>query len=232
MKAAEIRSSPRPVRALHGIHERVLETVIKHVSSGGRALDLGAGSGALVERLQAAGFRVTAADIGSDFELSSEFLQLDFNSPVFDRELLSEFDLVTSIEVIEHLENPTAFLRCICRLLKPEGIAILTTPNVENVAARLKFLIGGELRAMNKNSPEHVTPIFLDLFVRKIVPASGLQLIEYFVYPKNAFPLTGRRYFVPFFRLLAPFLSGPALTGDSHFLVLKKMSSQPLAVPE
>lgn len=75
---------------------------------------------------------------------------------------------------------------------------------------------------MDKNAPEHVTPIHLDLFFRKIVPPSGLRLIEHFVHPKNDFPLTGRRYMVPLFLLLEPFLKGPALTGDCHFLILQK----------
>jgi SAM-dependent methyltransferase len=219
------KQSGRLVRALDGTHERVVETALRYVPAGARALDLGAGSGALAERLQAAGFRVTAADIKNYFELDTEFLELDLNDPAFDRTVSSDFDLITSVEVIEHLENPTAFLRSISRLLKPNGVAILTTPNVENVPARLKFLVRGEVRAMDKNAPEHVTPIHLDLFFRQIVPRSGLALADHFVHPKNDFPLTGRRYLVPFLRMFVPFMKGPALTGDCHFLVLKKASS-------
>lgn len=220
------RPCARLVRSLPGTHERVVETALRYTSPGGRALELGAGSGALAERLQAAGFNVIAADIENYFELGSEFLQLDLNDPNFERALSCKFDLVTAVEVIEHLENPTAFLRSIDKLLKPGGTAILTTPNVENVPARLKFLLRGEVRAMDKNSPEHVTPIYLDLFVRKIVPPSRLTLIEHFEHPENDYPLTGRRYFVPFFRLLAPLMKGSALTGDCHFLVLKKIEAQ------
>jgi hypothetical protein len=106
--------------------------------------------------------------------------------------------------------------------LRPGGIAILTTPNVENVAGRLKFLVRGEVRAMDRNSPEHITPIHLELFARQIVPASGLVMLRHFVYPPNAFPLTGRRWMIPFFRLLMPLLRGPALAGDTHFFVLQK----------
>jgi 2-polyprenyl-3-methyl-5-hydroxy-6-metoxy-1,4-benzoquinol methylase len=225
MTGENSKQSGRLVRALDGTHERVVETALRYVSPGARAMDLGAGSGALAERLQAAGFRVTAADIANYFELTTEFVKLDLNDPGFERTLSSEFDLITSVEVIEHLENPTAFLRSIGRLLKPNGVAILTTPNVENVPARLKFLLRGDVRAMDKNAPEHVTPIHLDLFFRQIVPRSGLTLVEHFVHPENDFPLTGRRYLVPFLRLFVPFLKGPALTGDCHFLVLKRTPS-------
>jgi 2-polyprenyl-3-methyl-5-hydroxy-6-metoxy-1,4-benzoquinol methylase len=225
MTTEHAKQSGRLVRALDGTHERVVEIALRYVPPGARVLDLGAGSGALAERLQAAGLRVTAADIKNYFELNSEFLEVDLNDPDFARTVPSEFDLITSVEVIEHLENPTAFLRSICRLLKPNGVAILTTPNVENVPARLKFLLRGEVRAMDKNAPEHVTPIHLDLFFRQIVPRSGLTLVDHFVHPKNDFPLTGRRYLVPFLRMFVPFLKGPALTGDCHFLVLKRTAS-------
>jgi|SRR5271168_75883 len=225
MATGNTNQSARLVRALDGTHEKVVETALHYVAPGARALELGAGSGALTERLEAAGLLVTASDIANYFELKSEFVQLDLNDPGFDKALPREYDMVTSVEVIEHLENPSAFLRSICRLLKPGGVAILTTPNVENVPARLKFLVRGEVRAMDKNAPEHITPIHLDLFFRKIVPPSGLTLIDHFVHPKNDFPLTGRRYLVPFLRLLVPFLKGPALTGDCHFLILQKPRS-------
>ncbi|MGA8220799.1 MAG: methyltransferase domain-containing protein [Candidatus Acidiferrales bacterium] len=212
----------RAERALPGTHKRVVETALRYVRPGVRALDLGAGSGALAERLLAAGYQVTGADISNYFELDTEFLELDFNDPKFDERLPHDFELITSVEVIEHLENPTAFLKSIARLLSPSGIAIVTTPNVENVAARIKFLIGGNVRAMDINAPEHITPIHLDLFLRQVVPKTGLELIENFVYPYGDFPLTGRRYFVPLFRMIAPFLKGPALTGDCHIFVLRR----------
>jgi hypothetical protein len=57
---------------------------------------------------------------------------------------------------------------------------------------------------------------------------SGLTMIDHFVHPKNDFPLTARRFMVPFFLMLAPFLRGPALTGDCHFLILKKTPEKAL----
>ena len=210
------------VRALPGTHELVVETALRYVPRGSTALDLGAGSGALTQRLLAAQFRVTAADIGDAFSLDTPFVSIDCNDPSFDRALPSQYDVIASVEVIEHLENPTAFLRCVSRLLTPSGVAILTTPNVENVPARLKFLLGGKVRAMDEHAPEHVTPIHLDLFFRKIIPVSGLVLADHFVHPKNQFPLTARGYMSPIFRSLIPFLRGPALTGDCHVFVLKK----------
>lgn len=223
MLAANKPLANRLVRALPGTHEMVVQTALRFVSARGKALDLGAGSGALAEHLQLAGLEVTAVDISNYFELNSEFVQVDMNEPDFDRRISRQFDLVTSVEVIEHLDNPTAFLRSIYRLLKENGIAILTTPNIENIPARLRFFLSGDVRAMDKKAPEHITPIHLDLFLRQVVPRTGLVLIEHRVYPEGRFPLTARNYLVPFFSLFKSVMKGTALTGDSHVFVLKKV---------
>jgi SAM-dependent methyltransferase len=212
----------RAVRALVGTHEQVVEIALRYKKPGQTALDLGAWSGALAERLSAAGFQVTAADLDKNFELNSEFVQVNFDDPDFDRKFSSKFDVITSVEVIEHLENPTGFLRSINRLLKEDGVAILTTPNVDNVPSRLKFFVRGEVRTMDKTAPEHITPIHLDLFTRRTVPRSGLKVQEHFVHPEGDFPLTGRRFLVPFLKGLGLLMKGPALTGDCHFFVLQR----------
>jgi 2-polyprenyl-3-methyl-5-hydroxy-6-metoxy-1,4-benzoquinol methylase len=56
--------------------------------------------------------------------LKTDFISLDCNDPTFDRAVGSQFDLIASVEVIEHLEYPTAFLRIIARPLKTNGVAI------------------------------------------------------------------------------------------------------------
>jgi len=203
------------VRSLPMTHEIVVEKAKRYALPEGSALDLGAWGGALTQRLQEAGFRVTAADIENHLKVAAPFVSVDLNDANFDRAFSSSFDLVASVEVIEHIENPAA-------LLKPKGIAIVTTPNVDNVAARVKFLVSGKVRAMDEMAPEHLTPIHLDLFLRQILPRTGLELVETFVHPEGDFPLTARRFFIPFFRLLAVFLKGPALTGDCLVFVLRK----------
>jgi SAM-dependent methyltransferase len=53
------------------------------------------------------------------------------------------FDVVCSLEVIEHVEDQFAFTRELNRVLRPGGIAIISTPNVLNLNSRLRFLHSG-----------------------------------------------------------------------------------------
>jgi SAM-dependent methyltransferase len=53
------------------------------------------------------------------------------------------FDVVTATEVVEHLEHYRETLREIFRVLKPGGVAILSTPNVLSLNSRLRYLTFG-----------------------------------------------------------------------------------------
>lgn len=109
----------------------------------GRAIDLGAGQGAVSQALKDRGFDVMAADANTaQFRAAGiDCIGLDLNKPTPFPD--GTFDLVMAIEVIEHLEAPRAFLREIFRLLKPGGLAVLTTPNISSVPSRLFFLATG-----------------------------------------------------------------------------------------
>lgn len=170
-----------------GLHEFLLQSVLpRYFRRGESALDLGAGSGAMALQLQEAGWRAVAADINCDGQCSGvPFVQIDFNQQDFATELgTCSFGLVTAVEVVEHVENPIGFLRNIKRLLKPGGVAVLATPNVDNTPARIKFLLRGTIRMMDAQSEkEHITPIFWDLFTRQFLPRAELRMVDHRVYP-------------------------------------------------
>jgi SAM-dependent methyltransferase len=109
----------------------------------GRALDLGAGQGALSGALRRRGFEVIAADINTDqFRAAGvACAKLDLNGPLPFPD--AGFDLVLAIEVLEHLESPRAFLREIFRVLRPGGLAVISTPNIASVPSRVFFLVTG-----------------------------------------------------------------------------------------
>jgi len=195
---------------------------LEYIAPPGRVMDLGAGSGSLAKRFMAHGFEAVTADVVSTALEDAAHFRLDLNQPEFHRELPGPFDLVTAVEVIEHLENPIGFLRSVSQLLQPSGVAIITTPNVENVPARLRLLVDGRIRTMDEKSQDHISPIFCDLFLRQYLPRAGMHLVQQRVHPPGGYPLTSRRWMVPFFRILALLLKGSTLTGDSHIFVLKR----------
>jgi SAM-dependent methyltransferase len=100
-------------------------------------LDYGCGTGGLVTHLRRRGFRQA---VGTEQGLSLTRLKAS-GVPVLDPDDLEKaegrFDVVTAIEVIEHLVDPIVELRRIRALLRPGGLFFLTTGNARPYAKRL-----------------------------------------------------------------------------------------------
>jgi SAM-dependent methyltransferase len=210
-------------RAIGGLHDHLIERVIPRLfPEPSTAIDLGAGSGALAARLAAAGWSVLAVEGDVErFAADVPVIGCDLNDGILPRELEGRaFRLVVSTEVIEHVESPIRFLRSVQALLEPNGLAVLTTPNVDNVLARAKFLATGKLRMMDAaGDPTHISPIFLDLFLRQYLPRSGLRLVDRSTYPDHGF-LVSRWWIAALGRLLALVSRGGADLGDNHVFVV------------
>lgn len=223
MSVAHTARTPLVEKAVAGLHDFVASQVLpRYAHHGGRAMDLGAGSGALALRLRAMGLDVRAADLNSSsYKADVPFEQIDLNQPEFSAQLgAGQYDLVTSFEVIEHVENPIGFLRNVGLLLKPGGAAIVTTPNVDNAPARVKFFLTGKVRMMDEmGDPTHISPIFWSLIERQL-PRAGLNLVEHHVFPPRSYLCT-RPQFTWAFRMLAALLPGESVLGDNHILVLQ-----------
>lgn len=101
------------------------------------ALDIGCGAGLQAEPLARMGAKVTAIDAAPEnIEVArahgaGQGLVIDYRCMALE-ELAAEgrvFDLITCLEVIEHVANRDAFLAALSALLAPGGMAILSTPN-------------------------------------------------------------------------------------------------------
>lgn len=192
--------APRHASVLHhepgeqaapGLHDAVARVIASRQLREAQVLDLGCGDGAMSERLALQGHSVVAVDRTppTHCHVNVRPIRLDFDSVPFAEVLgVGAFDLAVAIEVIEHVENPLAFLRGITSSLKPTGIAIITTPNVDGFSSRLRFLRRGRLRAMAEGSdPTHISPVTWWLFTNRWLPAAGLRLVE-----RSQFPGHGR----------------------------------------
>jgi len=207
-----------------GLHDFVVSRVLpRFAKPGERAIDLGAGSGLLATRMQELGWNVMAVDRdASAFKAAMPFLEVNLNDPEFSKRIgEKQFAMVTAMEVIEHVETPIGLLRNARRLLKPGGRIVITTPNVDSIPARMKFLVSEKIRMMDENSePTHISPIFWDLFQRQFLPLSGLRIQEHHLVPPNGFIGTRKRYSW-MMRGLAGFVRGECKYGDNHVIVME-----------
>ena len=153
------------------IHRTALEAI---EGSGqrlrGNCLDIGSGGGQLL-RLIAARYSLTpyACDyIDGLMETPGQKVDLvDLN-----RESLpypdNHFGLVTCIETIEHLENFRALVREVYRVIKPGGLAVISTPNILNLRSRIRYFSSGFYNLFGPLAPGdsrvpgprgHITPV-------------------------------------------------------------------------
>jgi 2-polyprenyl-3-methyl-5-hydroxy-6-metoxy-1,4-benzoquinol methylase len=179
----------------------------------------------MAARIKSFGCDVLAVDRDSEgFEADLPHVSVDFNQPDFASQVGEhQFFLATAIEVIEHVESPIGFLRNVGRLLAPGGVAVITTPNVDSLPARIKFLFAGKVRTMDEHSePTHISPIFMDLLRRQFLPLAGIRLREHFLFPPNGYQLT-RKPIAWALRLLSMALPGECLLGDNHILVVEPL---------
>jgi SAM-dependent methyltransferase len=131
-EAYEAGRNPRSLQA-----KRILQQVTNYRRAG-RLLDIGAGSGMLVEQALEMGYE--AEGIEPSRWLQSRALErgLPVHLGTFPYPLCQgPYDVVTLIDVIEHVLRPLDLLRAIRSVLAPGGVLAVVTPDVRSLAARV-----------------------------------------------------------------------------------------------
>ena len=145
--------SDGPLRTLHDINPARLSYIAGKVAlEGRRVLDVGCGGGVLTEALARRGARVQGLDASADVvrvarqhaqENSLEIEYITGKPEEFAAQNPDCFDVLTCMELLEHVPDPGALLHTCARLLRPGGDLILSTIN-RNLKSYLSTIIGAE----------------------------------------------------------------------------------------
>jgi SAM-dependent methyltransferase len=96
----------------------------------------------------------------------------------------AQFDLVVSVEVLEHLPAPLTHLREVSRITRPGGLLLLTTPNFNGLSRRL---LGMRWRVIDPEHLGYLTPLTVSRLLREV----GYRQVQ--VRPRSLDLLSWRR---------------------------------------
>jgi 2-polyprenyl-6-hydroxyphenyl methylase/3-demethylubiquinone-9 3-methyltransferase len=117
-----------------------------------RVLDIGCGGGLLAESLARQGAQVSAIDLApsmieiAQLHAHESQLQIDYqiaSAEQFAQTAPGAFDVITCMELIEHVPSPATLLAAIARLLRPGGDLFISTIN-RNLRSFLFAIVGAE----------------------------------------------------------------------------------------
>lgn len=121
-------------------HAKILELLRARRAEFGRdLLDVPSGGGPVVDGARAAGYDVVEVDLFPRPGIRGVCADACARFPFAD----AAFDVVLSMEGIEHFEHQAGFVRECARVLRPGGWLVLTTPNVLTLSARLAHVLTG-----------------------------------------------------------------------------------------
>src|SRR6185312_7673849 len=140
-------------RPLHLLNPVRLGFVVEHASvAGACALDVGCGGGLLSEALSRKGARVTGIDLApgmvevARLHAAEEGLDIDYRmaaAEVLATDPAQRFDVITCMEMLEHVPHPQRMLATLASLVRPGGSVFVSTLN-RNLKAFLLAIVGAE----------------------------------------------------------------------------------------
>lgn len=151
--------------------------------AGKRALDVGCGAGLLAEPLARMGAAVTGVDAAPEniaaarAHAAGQGLGIDYHAGELAALPPATFDLVTSMEVVEHVADPAAFIAELAARLAPGGLMILSTPNRTALSKLLLVEAAERIGAVPRGThdwdqflkPEELTAL---------LAAAGLEVVD------------------------------------------------------
>jgi 2-polyprenyl-3-methyl-5-hydroxy-6-metoxy-1,4-benzoquinol methylase len=137
-------------------------------------LDIGCASGDYLKQMENTGWEVTGVEPSKKATLNAKKLGLMVINSTFEKaKIKKKFDLITLRYVIEHFKNPIQALKKANKMIKPNGVIILSTPNTDSV----------EFKIFKQNWGAFEVPRHLFLFNKKNIKIalekSGLEPIKF-----------------------------------------------------
>lgn len=151
--------------------------------AGKRALDVGCGAGLLCEPLARLGAAVTGVDAAQENVAAAAAhaagggLTIDYRCGDVAALGLSGFDLVSSMEVIEHVANKAAFIAALAGALAPGGLMVLSTPN-RTARSKLLMVEAAERIGMVPRGTHHWDDFVTPGELRALLDSAGLGMGE------------------------------------------------------
>ena len=151
--------------------------------AGRRALDVGCGAGLLAEPLARLGAAVTGVDAAPENIAAAREhaagggLEIDYRCGDIAGMGFAGFDLVTAMEVIEHVADKPAFIGALAVALAEDGLLILSTPN-RTPKSRLLLVKGAERLGMIPRGTHHWDDFITPEELREAMEAAGLVMGE------------------------------------------------------
>ena len=151
--------------------------------AGKRALDVGCGAGLLCEPLARLGAAVTGVDAAAENVAAAKAhaagsgLAIDYRAGELAELDLVRFDLVTCMEVLEHVADKPAFVAALAASLAPGGLLILSTPN-RTAASRLGLVGAAELVGAIPRGTHHWDDFVTPDELRELLAGAGLTMSE------------------------------------------------------
>ncbi len=173
-------------RPLHEINPLRLEWINARAPLAGKTvIDIGCGGGVLSEAMARKGAKVTGIDLSKKALKVADLHSLESGVEVRYKHIAAEdmaaqepgqFDVVTCMEMLEHVPDPASIVQAAATLVKPGGHVFFSTLN-RNLKSYLFAVIGAEyvLRMLPRGTHDYgkfITPAELSQYVRM----AGLQV--------------------------------------------------------
>jgi 2-polyprenyl-3-methyl-5-hydroxy-6-metoxy-1,4-benzoquinol methylase len=204
----------------------------------GLVLDIGCSAGIFLDQARKDGWQVQGIELSPDTsEIARRRFALDVHTGPLEAGTYApeSFDVVTMWDVIEHLENPQDILAIVHRILKPDGILVCETPNIDGVFPRLSYRIANRINYWPHPEPPGHLFQFSKKTIKKLLMNSDFRTMDIYdmkIPIDYSFGSLASNVFSPkrlvYYTLFAPMAAlGPRVgSGDAIVVVAAKQTAR------